>query len=203
MEQAAPHQAGDVQDMLLEFGGRADHVIARRTIPKTQAPGAAVRGLKDDRVLAIRRQKGKGAVGSLVLPVVSIPGCGIPAGDSYQKIPQGRVVQGSGLAHRRFLAAQATAVQLGDQAQGDAANLEIEIADLVIAQSTSPEDEIGSLAHPVDRVDARVQALEKVRHIDVSALPAALKVEVVDRCVAEVERESPFLEAGEEQVCRS
>ena len=28
LEQAAPHQAGDVPDMLLELAGRADHVIA-------------------------------------------------------------------------------------------------------------------------------------------------------------------------------
>src|SRR5208337_2564410 len=127
----------------------------------------------------------------------------IPAGNPCEKIPQSRVVQGLGLAQRRFLAAQATAIQLGDQTQGDAANLEIEIADLVSAQSTSPEDEIGSLTHPIDRVDARVQALEIVRHLDVSALPAALKVEVVDRRVAAVERESPILETREEQVRRS
>ena len=128
---------------------------------------------------------------------------GHPRPRSAQELPERFIVQGLGLAGRRLVAMQPAGVQRGDQAQGDAANLEIEAEDLILLEIPPLEHEVGSLAHPVDHLNAGVQALEIVGRFQVGALPSPFEVEMVDGSVAEIEREGAFLKPANTISARS
>ena len=87
----------------------------------------------------------------------------------------GSLSRGWALPGRRFVAIQPARIQRGDQAQGDAANLEVEAEDLILLEIPPLEHEVGPLAHPVDHLDAGVQALEIMGRFQVARAASALR----------------------------
>ena len=60
-----------------------------------------------------------------------------------QELTERFAVQGLGLAGGRLVAIEPAGVQRGDQAQGDAANLEVEAEDLILLEIPPLEHEVG------------------------------------------------------------
>ena len=157
-------------------------------------------GPEDDRARAVGREKWEvGAVGLKEGGAVAGPAIGIPGVDPVEEGdqfgPLDRPRRGGGRQENQMPARDL--VPEPDRLVGDS---RVQGFDLARVQRPAPEDHLVRFPRSVDGPDQAVEPFQVVRPLDKSPLPAAIQVEVVDRRVAEVNRESTRLEPR--QDCR-
>src|SRR6516165_6107704 len=112
------------------------------------------------------------------------PPRGVPMADLFQKTAQIDRRQRLRLPIGRFFSTKPPRVHVGDQLEGHRPDFRIEVTGLRVSERPTLENEIGSLADPVDGLDRRVEPLEVMNSLDESPLPSPVEVEVVDRSIS-------------------
>ena len=176
--------------------------LARRPAAEGDSRGMAQGRLQNDRVLAFGRQERERAVGGLVPFAMSEPGRGIPPADPSRKSRSSSGSAVVALGDAGSTRSRRAASRRARSGRGRSSAPCVEVSGFGVRQGPPLQDQIWPFAHPVDRVNARVEPLQVVRAVDKRPLPAPFEIEVIDRRIAKIEGKRPVFEAGEDRISR-
>jgi hypothetical protein len=120
----------------------------------------------------------------------------IPVGYPFEETPE--IFQAQQLdAARRFENPEPIRIEVVDEVEPDRTNRGVEVDRLTEGKRLPTEDHPAGFALAVDRLDGRIKSFEVMNTVDKRPLPAAVEVEMVDRRIAEIERDPAGLDADE------